>query len=187
MFDSKKNLNQWQAHNVSVLTPEMIEQVKAGNWAQAGTSLLRCVKCGQYRISGPIAKWFDMDGKRMLCFPCQRALSQTHSPMSIKEVMSGSANASNSAIHLDNEFRYPSDTEIQNEMNEVEWREQDIDWRSKFGITTRQALFLKSLICDRIQEEETREAMLASLPELSREDASEQITQLLATERLCSA
>lgn len=180
MTNHESHLNQWQIHNLSVLTPEMAEQIQAGNWSQAGTSLLQCVKCGGYKISGPIAKWFDLDGRRFLCYSCQKALSHKHGPIAIKEIMLGVDDTRDSDDFSANEFQYPSDTEIYNEMAEAEWQKRDRDWRERHGITLRQSTFLRSLILDRVFDEEERESMLSSIQDLSRRDASEEIDRLLS-------
>jgi len=84
-----KMLNKWQRENSSILNYAMIELIKKGQYARAGTSLLHCVSCGKCRITGPIVEYFDFNARGLRCYECQKVLKVSNSKRmySVNEIL----------------------------------------------------------------------------------------------------
>lgn len=67
---TKLNLNKWQRSNVALLTPIVLETLRSGDWRNTPAPIMKCTNCGS-RITTPIMKFYDFDGKLFLCYKCQ--------------------------------------------------------------------------------------------------------------------
>lgn len=64
-------MNQYQEHNLGMLSDQILSRLKAGDWRNAPSPILLCVCCGKYRITTPNLKHYDWDGTRVKCWDCQ--------------------------------------------------------------------------------------------------------------------
>lgn len=69
-----KQLNQYQQTNVDILDPQTLNKLKSGDWRDVPTPILKCVRCGQGRITMPIVRFFNYDPTRLTCYDCQNQL-----------------------------------------------------------------------------------------------------------------
>ena len=92
MSKKQRILNQWARHNASILTPIMIGSIKQNDYRNAGSSLLKCVACGRYRITCGIVKYFDYNPTKLLCYECQEAV-RSNELVPVKEILSVRVNS----------------------------------------------------------------------------------------------
>lgn len=88
MTKKHRILNQWARHNISILTPMTIDSIKRGDWLRGDTGILKCVSCGRYQITGPIVRYFDFSGSKLVCYDCQSRHSVGQSgPVAVKDIL----------------------------------------------------------------------------------------------------
>jgi hypothetical protein len=67
-----KQLNQYQQNNLEILAGDTLEKLKQGNWSNAPTLILKCVKCGKNKITMPIVAYYGFCPTKILCYDCQK-------------------------------------------------------------------------------------------------------------------
>jgi len=88
----KQNIwNSYARHNASILDPIMVATIKHGDYRNSGSSLLRCVSCGRYRITCGVVKYFDYNPSKLLCRDCQEARQNTQ-PVAIGDILTARLN-----------------------------------------------------------------------------------------------
>lgn len=70
----KKILNNIQRTNLSLLVPIIVGELKSGNWRNSPSPLLRCIKCGGYKITTPIIQFYGYLGEKLVCYECQKLI-----------------------------------------------------------------------------------------------------------------
>jgi len=74
----KKILSNIQRTNLSLLDSLVVEELKNHNWRNSPAPLLRCVKCGKYKITTPIIQFFNYLGEKLVCYECQNLLKSNN-------------------------------------------------------------------------------------------------------------
>ena len=52
-FQSEQ-LNQYEQSNIEILDPQTLQKLKNGDWSNAPTQILKCISCGENKITMPI-------------------------------------------------------------------------------------------------------------------------------------
>jgi len=92
MFRKQRMLSQWARHNASILTPIIVHTIRREDWRNASTSLLKCVSCGRYRITGPIVKYYDYNASKLLCYDCQQTVL-CRKPVAVRDILAVHVNS----------------------------------------------------------------------------------------------
>lgn len=155
-------MNQTQIQNARVLTPDIVDTLKKRRWRDACTALLQCTSCGKHNITGPIVAFFSFRGADLQCYFCQK-VSQAQKVVPVP-------------LPADKVVK----TQTQNKVVKEKYNaSQNFRAWEENGITEKQTNLLKSLIIEKIENEEIREAELNGIQQLSKVEASEAIARLI--------
>ena len=65
------DMNEFQRRNTSLLSKVTLEMLQANDWSRTPARLMRCVQCGERRITTPIMAWYRWDPSNFKCYKCQ--------------------------------------------------------------------------------------------------------------------
>ena len=75
-----ESLNEYQKNNIEIM--QGVKDFK--NWQHLPTGILKCVACGERKITAPIMQFFNWEGSRFTCYDCQ---NENKEPLDEKEFM----------------------------------------------------------------------------------------------------
>ena len=69
-FQSEQ-LNQYEQSNIEILDPQTLQKLKNGDWSNAPTQILKCISCGENKITMPIVAYYGFCPTKLFCYDCQ--------------------------------------------------------------------------------------------------------------------